>query len=254
MKKIRNIPFGYMMVKGRYIAEPSEYEAVIQIFRMYLSGMSLKDIADVMTVPYSKDKPLWTLNMVKRIIENEKYTGKAEYPQLIERHAYEEVRRIADERRKRVKGADTVTKMLRSLIKGSKPRIKAGMLKAAITQIISSLIADPSLADPKGNFEYSPSAKTIAADDRITLLMQDPDADIGQLEKLILEAASLRYADCPYDNRDKTIPLKGLLECREPTAELDIDLVQKVVKHIIVENGVISAELVNGAIISSQGE
>ncbi|MBP3854312.1 MAG: hypothetical protein IK990_01685 [Ruminiclostridium sp.] len=60
MKKIRNIPFGYMMKKGRYIAEPLESEAVVMIYKMYLNGMSLKDIADVMTVPYNADKPIHT--------------------------------------------------------------------------------------------------------------------------------------------------------------------------------------------------
>ena len=45
-----------------------------------------------------------------------------------------------------------------------------------------------------------------------------------------------------------------MLAKHEPTAELDIELVKSVVKYIIIDNGVISAELVNGVIIPSQGE
>ena len=254
MKKIRNIPFGYMMKKGRYIAEPSESEAVVMIYKMYLNGMSLKDIADVMTVPYNVDKPVWTLNMVKRIIENKKYIGTSEYPQIIDNNTFNAVRAIADERYDRMNTADEVTKTLRSMIKGKKPRISTEKIKTAIVQIINSLISYPTLAVPKRNFEYDPSSETIAADDKIKTLMQDPDADTVQLEKLILEAAALRYNDCPYDNRDKTLPLIETLTRHEPTSELDIELVKSVVKYIIIDNGVISAELVNGVIIPSQGE
>ena len=254
MKKIRNIPFGYMMKKGRYIAEPSESEAVVMIYKMYLNGMSLKDIADVMTVPYNVDKPVWTLNMVKRIIENKKYTGTSEYPQIINNATFNAVRAIANERYARMNAADYETKTLRSMIKGRKPRISTEKIRTAIVKIINSLIADPTLASPKGKYEYNPSVKTIAAGDKIKTLMQDPDEDTEQLEKLIFEAASLRYGDCPYDNRDKTIPLIETLTRQEPTAELDIELVKSVVKYIIIDNGDISAELVNGVIISSQGE
>lgn len=254
MKKIRNIPFGYMMKKGRYIAEPSESEAVVMIYKMYLNGMSLNDIADVMTVPYNADKPVWTLNMVKRIIENKKYTGTSDYPQIIDNAIFDAVRAIADERYDRMNTADDETKLLRGMIKGRRSRISTEKIRTAIVQIINSLISDPTLAAPKGNYEYDPSSETIAADDKIRTLMQDPEADTEQLEKLILEAAALRYNDCPYDNRDKTIPMIDMLTKHKPTAELDIELVKSVVKHIIIDNGAISAELVNGVIIPSQGE
>ncbi len=254
MKKIRNIPFGYMMKNGRYITEPSESEAVTQIFRMYLNGMSLKDIADVMTVPYNADKQVWTLNMVKRIIENKKYIGTSEYPQIIDKATFDAVRTIADERYDRIKMADDETKMLRSMIKGKKPRISTAKIRTAILQIINSLISDPTLVAPKGNFEYRPSAKSISAEDKIKAMMRDPDADTERLERLILEAASLRYDDCPYDNRDKTIPILDILARHEPSTELDIELVKKIVKYVILDNGTISAELVNGVIIPSQGE
>ena len=242
------------MKNGRYITEPSESEAVTQIFRMYLNGMSLKDIADVMTVPYNADKQVWTLNMVKRIIENKKYIGTSEYPQIIDKATFDAVRTIADERYDRIKMADDETKMLRSMIKGKKPRISTAKIRTAILQIINSLISDPTLVAPKGNFEYRPSAKSISAEDKIKAMMRDPDADTERLERLILEAASLRYDDCPYDNRDKTIPILDILARHEPSTELDIELVKKIVKYVILDNGTISAELVNGVIIPSQGE
>ena len=254
MKKIRNIPFGYMMKNGRYITEPSESEAVTQIFMMYLNGMSLKDIADVMTVPYNADKQVWTLNMVKRIIENKKYIGTSEYPQIVDKATFDAVRAIADERYNKINTADETTKTLRGLIKGKRTGISTTIIKSAMVMIINSLISSPTLAAPKGNSEYRPSSKTIAAEEKIKAMMQDPDADTERLERLILEAASLRYDDCPYDNRDKTILILDILAMHEPTAELDIELVREIVKYIIIDNGMISAELVNGVIISLQGE
>ena len=82
MAKNRTIPFGYMMQCGRITANPKEVLAVVKIFSEYLAGKSLSEIAAEMDVPYSENSK-WNKNMVKRIIENEKYLGTPIFPQLI---------------------------------------------------------------------------------------------------------------------------------------------------------------------------
>ena len=100
MKSNRNIPFGYMMRSGKYIAEPAESEAVRQIFEMYLNGMSLKSIAAEMTVPYNADKLLWNKNMVSRILENKRYLGDGTYPQIVEQVIFDRANVIKSEKGK----------------------------------------------------------------------------------------------------------------------------------------------------------
>ena len=78
MAKNRVIPFGYCMKNGVITTDPKEVCAVATIFSEYLSGKSLLQIAKLMEsekIRYNTDSDKWNKNMVKRIIENEKYLG-----------------------------------------------------------------------------------------------------------------------------------------------------------------------------------
>ena len=96
MSKNRTIPFGYMMQNGEITTNPTEVFAVVTIFSDYLAGHSLLDIAKRMEVPYSEGA-VWNKNMVKRILENEKYLGTDKFPQLIS----EEMFRAVNEKKSR---------------------------------------------------------------------------------------------------------------------------------------------------------
>lgn len=100
MAKNRIIPFGYCMKNGEITTEPNEVYAVAEIFGEYLEGKSLLQIAKLMEsekIRYNSDSDHWNKNMVKRIIENEKYLGTDKYPQLID----EDIFRQANEKRVR---------------------------------------------------------------------------------------------------------------------------------------------------------
>ena len=86
----RRIPFGYMMQNGMITTNPAEVLAVLTIFSEYMAGKSLNAIAKNMGVPYS-DKVGWNKNMVKRVLENEKYLGTDTYPQLISEDVFKAV-------------------------------------------------------------------------------------------------------------------------------------------------------------------
>ena len=91
MKKTRNIPLGYTMQKGEIIAEPTESKAIRYIFKLYLDGRSMSEIARQMSInqiSYNGITFDWNKNMVKRILENEKYLGKDGYPALIDSETF----------------------------------------------------------------------------------------------------------------------------------------------------------------------
>ena len=82
----RKIPFGYMIRDGLIQSHPQEADAVRYIFGQYLAGASLLTIAEDMTrqgVRYHQHTAEWNKNMVKRILENAKYTGADNYPRII---------------------------------------------------------------------------------------------------------------------------------------------------------------------------
>lgn len=87
-----------MMRNGEIQPEPTESKAVQEIFQAYLNGSSLLVIAKLMSsqgISYNGIDSAWNKNMVKRILENEKYLGKNGYPALIE----EEIFRSANMRK-----------------------------------------------------------------------------------------------------------------------------------------------------------
>ena len=257
MKSIRNIPFGYMMRGGIYLAEPTESEAVRQIFRMYLNGMSLKGIAAEMTVPYNADKILWNKNMVSRILENKRYVGDDTYPQIVEITIFERVNAIKAEKAKTALPVDSDIKYVRGLIKYTNNteciQLNVSAIKALTVSAINILIADPRLAVPADSPDYKPSAKLTITEEKIKEQMSDPAADADKLLTDILRAATMRYNCIKYDDRDKTEQLLDILIHHEKIEDFDIELTPKVIKYISVDCGKIYVELVNGKKLPIKG-
>ena len=83
----RIVPYGYAIENGRYTLEAEEAAAVQQIYSLYLTGESYARIADSLNhsgPAYHPEHPLWNKHIVKRILENSKYTGQQGYPQIID--------------------------------------------------------------------------------------------------------------------------------------------------------------------------
>ena len=82
----RKTPFGYLIQDGLLQPHPQEADTVRYIFGQYLAGASLLAIAESMTqqgIRYHQHTAEWNKNMVKRILENAKYTGAEGCPRLV---------------------------------------------------------------------------------------------------------------------------------------------------------------------------
>lgn len=83
----RIVPYGYAIEDGCYTLEAEEAAVVQQIYSLYLTGESYARIADSLNhsgPAYHPEHPLWNKHIVKRILENSKYTGQQDYPQIID--------------------------------------------------------------------------------------------------------------------------------------------------------------------------
>ena len=81
----RKLPYGYRMEMGETCINEEEAAYVKQIFSDYLDGASFKSIADGLTkhsITFDGEKP-WNKNMVARLLSDERYTGKAGFPEII---------------------------------------------------------------------------------------------------------------------------------------------------------------------------
>lgn len=81
----RKLPYGYRMELGEACVNEEEAANVKQIFSDYLGGASFKSIADELTersITFDGEKP-WNKNMVARLLSDNRYTGKAGFPEII---------------------------------------------------------------------------------------------------------------------------------------------------------------------------
>ena len=87
----RYLPFGYVITNGEICVNEPEAELIKAIFELYAKGKSYSEIAQrcmLTGIRYNTDSDKWNKNMVKRIIENDKYTGKNDYPKIIDEKLY----------------------------------------------------------------------------------------------------------------------------------------------------------------------
>lgn len=99
--KIRNIPFGYEVVGGRYVVNNGEAEIISSIYSMYLSGKTLLGIAEALTeqeVTYFEDTKVWNKNMVSRILADERYLGNETFPRLVDSNNFNLAKNIRAEK------------------------------------------------------------------------------------------------------------------------------------------------------------
>ena len=285
MKKNRNIPFGYTMQKGEIIAEPTESQAVKDIFKLYLNGKSMSEIARQMSInqiSYNGITFDWNKNMVKRVLENEKYLGKDGYPVLIDNETFNHANARKKSKATSVNEISEELQIIRSLtyckecghrlsrIGGNTQtdkwdcrnpecsrfnyRLTDNMIKDILLHILNSVIANPDLLDTDSEISgYTPNIKVKYQQNEINRLMDNSQIDTEKAKTEILKLAELKYECCTYDEGpQKTEYLKELISDREQLNMLDIDLLKSCVSRILIGHFyTIEIEFINGITIKN---
>ena len=285
MKKNRNIPFGYTMKKGKIIAEPTESRAVKDIFKLYLNGKSMSEIARQMSInqiSYNGITFDWNKNMVKRVLENEKYLGKDGYPVLIDNETFNHANARKKSKATSVNEISEELQIIRSLtyckecghrlsrIGGNTQtdkwdcrnpecsrfnyRLTDNMIKDILLHILNSVIANPDLLDTDSEISgYTPNIKVKYQQNEINRLMDNSQIDTEKAKTEILKLAELKYECCTYDEGpQKTEYLKELISGREQLNMLDIDLLKSCVSRILIGHFyTIEIEFINGITIKN---
>ena len=285
MARNRVILFGYCMKNGEITTEPKEVYAVEEIFREYLNGSSFLQIAKLMEsekIRYSEDSDRWNKNMVKRIIENEKYLGTDKYPQLIA----EDIFRRANE--KRIRKATTFNLISDDLqeirnrtycaecghrlsrIGGNSKyehwdcrnpdcckfeyQLTDQMIIGAVLTVLNTAIANPSLIENSGEISvYSPTVDVIRKQNEINQMTDSLQVDFDKVKVEILRLAEMKYDCCTYNGSpQKTNEIKALLKNHEQLNTLDIGLFKACVSRIWISHFcTIEVEFVNRVIIKN---
>ena len=285
MAKNRVIPFGYCMKNGEITTEPKEVYAVATIFSEYINDKSLSEIAKQMEfekIQYTADSTHWNKNMVKRIIENEKYLGTEKYPKIIDddifRQANEKRVRKAttlnlipddlQEIRKRTYCAECGYRLSR--IGGNSKyehwdcrnpdcykleyRLTDQMIIGAVLNVLNSAIANPSLLESGGEIStYSPNADVIRKQNEINQMTDSSQVDFDRVIAEIFKLAEMKYDCCSYnDSPQKTDEIKAILQNHKQLNTLDIGLFKTCFSRIWISHFcTIEVEFVNGVRIKN---
>ena len=233
-------------------------------------------------IQYTADSTHWNKNMVKRIIENEKYLGTEKYPKIIDddifRQANEKRVRKAttlnlipddlQEIRKRTYCAECGYRLSR--IGGNSKyehwdcrnpdcykleyRLTDQMIIGAVLNVLNSAIANPSLLESGGEIStYSPNADVIRKQNEINQMTDSSQVDFDRVIAEIFKLAEMKYDCCSYnDSPQKTDEIKAILQNHKQLNTLDIGLFKTCFSRIWISHFcTIEVEFVNGVRIKN---
>lgn len=265
MKKNRTIPFGYEMKNGEIQPNLIESRAVQTIFESYLQGASLSDIAQRMTeigIPYHETNLIWNKSMVKRILENARYTGSDNFYPLISEETFASANEKKQCKSVNLQPVSAEIAVLKSMcicaecggkisrITGKYEkwdcrnpqcsrfdyRMTDQMLTAAVLQIWNTVQANVDMLEVTTDSEtYCPTPEIQMQENEVNRLIDSGVPETAKAE--IFRLASMKYACCSYDDiPQKTAKLRQILANAGQMNTLDIGLLQSTVSRIAVSH------------------
>ena len=227
----------------------------------------------------------WNKNMVKRILENEKYLGKDRYHTLIDSETFYRANARKKSKATSVNEISEELKIIRSLtyctecghrlsrIGGNTQtdkwncrnpecsrfnyRLTDNMIKDILLHILNAVIANPDLLNTDSEISgYEPGIEVKCKQNEVNRLMDNPQIDTEKAKTEILKLAELKYECCTYDEGpQKTEYLKELLSGKEQLNIIDYDLLKSCVSRILIGHFyTIEIEFINGVTIKNVTE
>lgn len=236
----RKRPFGYRMEFGEIVLHPAEAETVRWIYDHYLAGASYSALVDKLRergVPYSEGKP-WNKNMAARILADHRYTGEADFQQIIPEHQFN-MAQVRRQERTAPCQKSPAQKELRKLCGGSPP----AWVERQVLGLLNRLIQRPELIIcPVSEEEPPPEVKKLRRE--LDELLHRPPVDEIQAKGLAFRLAALQLAAIGPEEYE-TLRLRRMFQGRVPMAELEQELLHESVRRITVSNGTVTVLLKN---------
>lgn len=287
MKK-RNVLFGYQYQNGVIVTQPQEVTVIKHIFREYLNGMSLLDIANQLNeenVEYQHGVTGWNKSRIMRLIEDERYSGKGDFPAIIDKETHHALCQIKAERNTQA-GTDRSAKIFhidvpvicpvcgQEMNRRHDSRFKKcqqrwicsntdcntvihkpdDALLDDITVLLNRFIVNSELVQVPAEPAYDPSMQVRKVENKIARTLDTLDYDKGILRQKMLECVSIKYADidsAPYT----AYRLKAALADAEPLSTFSLALFKRTVQAIrLAKDGAVSITLINNQTIRKDEE
>ena len=279
--KNRMLPFGYAYNHGAVAVNACEAAVLAKIFERYLSGASLLQIArelNARRVPYAPGIENWNKARLMRMLEDPRYTGNDEFPQLLSKERAAELKRIKAARNTQstIDRTQPVYHLCVPILcpncgspmgrrsnrecripqrwacKNPQCRTWIGIadeaLLGGITDLLNGIIAHPErLQAPADAYTPSDAVQRLEAEIRQTL--ERGTFDKAALRQKILDCAARKYSEIE-DTAYLTEALKAELEQSSPLSAYSEALTRRCVKEIFLQaDATVRLTLVNGQTI-----
>lgn len=99
--KNRRVKYGYAYQNGVITVNPTESTTVKRIFDLYINGLSLIKIVQLLiaeNIEYMVGEVSWNKGKIKRIIDDDIYTGTDTYPPVISKDTFEKANKVKSAR------------------------------------------------------------------------------------------------------------------------------------------------------------
>ena len=256
----RKVLYGYQIQNGALEIVPEEQRTVSMVFTLYNAGASYQAISDALnrqSIPYCREVPLWNKHKVKRLLENPRYTGKEEYPILVEADIFQAAQEKTAEKnaRKQSHGEKPaiarLTPYFRCACGGKMTRLGGGWQDSGKLYLRCEGCGNTAVMDMDATANgivrqfrdheqpsctaYTPSAEVMRLDNAINRGLEHPD-DPQEIVSLILQGAAARYACFPDITEQIDRPL-----------DVCLDHIRLAVSHInLSEEGTVEAAFPSG--------
>lgn len=281
---LRMITYGYKMINGVLSVSDEESTVVKEVFQRYMNGENLTSIADDLTnreIIYFQEKRVWNKNMIARILENRKYVGEGDYPQIISSEDFEQANNLKSSKAKKKIVCSSEIEYLKSTLIcaqcghklyrranwstrekwvctfGCKhdryigdAEISAGIMNALHQPMLDSNC----LGSCDEGDTYRPGIDVVKQTNEIKRLMDQTDVQFQVLKTMILQCASMKF-QCCFDNPSNTYSdyVRKCFAERKAGSSLDVEFMKKVSRDVLLEkDGSVTVTLINGAQITGR--
>lgn len=264
--KLRNILYGYMLENGIIKIQSDESDVVKKIYKYYLDGKSLLDISKILNerqIEYMPGVIGWNKARLKRIIDNEKYTGIEPYPQIITKETFyaiqqikasrntqtsvdlnneiymisdyvrcpmcgERMKRQHDDRHKCHDSWHCVNIDCKTSVK-----ISDKNLINNITDLINKVILNPEIVSTATKTECDYSLEVIKLNNEISRMLNASSVDKDVLKNIMFRCLSEKHKNIDM-NTSMTKYLKDVFINAKPPDKFPRELLEKTAKAIVI--------------------
>ncbi|ADL05705.1 recombinase family protein [Lacrimispora saccharolytica] len=283
MKKNRYLPFGYHIQNGTLCIHEAEAAVVRQVFEDYQAGTSYRRIAESLAakgIPYMENRTDWNKHMAKRMLENSRYCGSDDFPQIISADTFEAVAALIGQksqgeslseeldsiRSKAVCGAcgakykrDGRSKKYEAWCCSAEGRITPKRitdqaLLESVTAILNTIIREPSQLELSSPHRENYSLDVARTENQINRELEKSEVDSDYTKLLIFGCAAAKYEACTDTEPEYlTRRLLAIFEKQPLLEDYSIGLFEDTVKQVVIDaDGSLWLRMINGKLIQNQ--